>query len=139
MTAATSEVGAGDAPRPYLLRFAVPRRAQADVPGRYSVAHDQWVVDTPEGIVPLVDLDGSDLITETRVGGEGSDAHPLAASAMITETAVDAEGLDHSAPWSGAFVTITEVGGEQTDSATGADLLDLITMTKVEGEAADAP
>ena len=67
------------APDPFLFRFATPRSAEAEMPGRYSSKLDVWVIDSEEGEVPIIEVAGGSLVatqskTMTHVEVDDDDA-----------------------------------------------------------------
>lgn len=117
---------------PLLFRHATPRTSAADLPGYYDPSAQLWVIETPTGIVPVVETAASTLIetnTSTHVRQEGDDQDPsntvgLAAIAFAetTLTAVQMEADDQDA---------------STDLRSFDALLDTSTLTKVRQESAD--
>jgi len=101
--------------RPFLTRFAVPRTAEPELPGHYCAERSLWVIETPEGLVPLATQASSQLITVTKVEGEQIDC-AMDFSLMGTHTSVKMEQDDKSNGMSLlAMATITEVSSEQPD------------------------
>jgi hypothetical protein len=124
--------------RPFLTRFAVPREAEFDLPGRYCAEQDLWVVDGPEGPTPMAADASGELQTLTRVQGEQTDRGNRGME-LGTHTAVGGEQDDRSRDLIVAeMATITEVGGEKPDKANHMAWLQMATVTKVEGEGSDA-
>lgn len=125
--------------RPFLARFAVQRTSDPGLPGRYCDEREQWVIDTPEGPVALANLTHGHMATETRVGGEASDACIGPVVALATETSVGGEGNDWSATGvPAAMGTLTEAGNEQLDGPAADPFLAMVTVTKVQGEQTDS-
>ncbi len=125
--------------RPFLTRFAVPRAAALNLPGRYCAEQNLWIVDGPNGPTPMVAQAASELITRTRVNGEQTDHGDNCSIEMGTHTAVGGEQDDKSKDLIlAAMGTITEVGGEQLHKENQMPWLQMATVTKVEGEGPDA-
>ena len=125
--------------RPFLTRFAVPRTAEPNLPGRYCAEQNLWTVDGPNGPTPMVAHASSELITRTRVNGEQTDRGDDCSIEMATHTSVVGEQDDKSKDLIlAAMGTITEVAGEQLDNSNHMPWLQMATVTKVEGEGPDA-
>ena len=109
---------------PFLMSFAQERIGSSELPGRYCTDRDVWVVNTAEGLVPLIQSR-----EECRAGE--------------TVTRVLAEQTDQSigGAYAGtvAGMTSTAVEMERTDTRTDAMPLHLaVTLTEVHAEQTDA-
>ena len=87
---------------PFLLRFATPRSAEADMPGHYSTDLGMWVVDGEEGEGPIIDVAGGSLIatqskTMTRVEVDDDDPTRFGSMETGTFTKVRQEADDEDA------------------------------------------
>lgn len=102
---------------PFLAKFGTIRPEGVPLPGRYDAAQSLWVVDTPNGVVPLVDAGHRlmELETKTKVDSEQDDS------------------ADHVLDLVGT--TETRVGGEQDDNSMLTLLT--VTITDVKTEADD--
>lgn len=61
---------------PLLFRHAAPRTSSDDLPGQYDHERQLWVIETDQGLVPLVEAGQSNTLetsTSTRVRQEGDD------------------------------------------------------------------
>jgi hypothetical protein len=106
------------------LGFAQARTGRGDLPGHYCTDRDVWVVNTAEGLVPLIQSKEECRADETvtRVLAEQTDQSIGGAYAGtvagMTTTAVEMERTDIRADAMPFFlaVTLTEVHAEQTDA-----------------------
>jgi hypothetical protein len=84
--------------QPLLATYAVARTGEAQIPGHYDRALNLWVVDTADGVRPIIDvgLTVGDTSTTTRVKAEqdDTDASTLTLAGTSTFTKVNAEGDD---------------------------------------------
>ena len=74
---------------PFLLRYATPRTADADMPGRYSPELGVWVVDGEYGAVPIIEVAGGGLVvtqSKTMTQVEVDDDDPSRFGALETST-----------------------------------------------------
>jgi hypothetical protein len=117
---------------PLLFRHARPRTSSADLPGYYDCDAQLWVIETKDGIVPVVEASASTIIetnTSTRVRQESDDAD---CSNTVGLAAIELAGT-----------TVTSVQMEADDQDASTDLrnfdalLDTSTLTKVRQEGAD--
>ncbi len=151
---------------PLLFRHATPRTAlpTGDLPGHYDAAAQLWVIETPAGLVPVIQADPSTQLetsTSTRVRQEGDDDDMskmvgLAATiGLSTTTAVKMEADDSDrTPGLGAIdvlldtSTLTKVRQEADDTDISSDatlmtprrlgtLAELVTKTDVQQESDD--
>ncbi|RMR33374.1 hypothetical protein ALP87_05245, partial [Pseudomonas syringae pv. coriandricola] len=59
---------------PLLAKTAVPRTGSDNLPGYYSPLHDMWVVETIDGVKPIITRGALDeLLTKTKVNTEEDD------------------------------------------------------------------
>ena len=107
--------------QPILFRYGTPRRAEPVLPGRYCVERDMWMVPTPEGESPAIDMPGSQpsLKTKTRTPTEQDDDSSLAVANMLqTKTAAELEREDQGpGVLIAAIQTKTQAGRETDDTA----------------------
>jgi len=108
---------------PFLLRFATPRSADAEMPGRYSPELGVWVVDGEYGAVPIIEVAGGGLVvtqSKTMTQVEVDDEDPSRFGALDTSTGtrvrqeVDDEDASLCLP---ELQTKTEVQHERDDEA----------------------
>lgn len=81
-----SPIGPAD---PFLLRFATPRSADDEMPGRYSHDLGVWVVDGEDGVVPIIEIADGGLVatqTKTMTQVEVDDDDPSRFGALETST-----------------------------------------------------
>lgn len=104
---------------PYLFRHMVERSESQPLPGHFCGDSDVWVVETDNGVVPLVQADAGllELVTKTKVQREQDDQPLLAA---ITKTAVQLEADD-----------------ERFQPTRRTPLLELVTKTEARPERDD--
>jgi hypothetical protein len=115
-----SSVTAAD---PFLLRFAMPRSADAEIPGRYSPELGVWMVDGDgdEGERPIIEVDGGSLVvtqSKTMTQVEVDDDDPTRFGSMETGT-------------------FTRVRQEADDEDASLRLPELTTKTDVQQERDD--
>jgi|APDee1175537692_1029409.scaffolds.fasta_scaffold00098_12 hypothetical protein len=108
---------------PFLLRFATPRSADAEMPGRYSSELGVWVVDGEDGAVPIIEVAGGGLVvtqSKTMTQVEVDDDDPSRFGVLETSTGtrvrqeVDDEDASLCLP---ELQTKTEVQQERDDEA----------------------
>lgn len=106
---------------PFLLRFATPRSADAEMPGRYSEELGIWVLDGEGGTRPIVEVAGGSLVvTQTK-----------------TMTHVEVDDDDPGRPASMETGTSTAVAHEADDEDALLCLPELTTKTDVQQESDD--
>jgi hypothetical protein len=82
---------------PLLTTFAVERSDVSELPGRYCSQRNVWVLDGPEGPVPIVAGPASEVFTPlTKVKGERADPEVSALLEISTKTAAPLERDDTS-------------------------------------------
>jgi hypothetical protein len=88
-------IAAVQANEPFLVKFSVAREGDASIPGRYCPDLSVWVVDTPSGARPLVEVcrDNLEDVTKTMTVREEDDDVRLALE-VTTKTARAPEGDD---------------------------------------------
>lgn len=106
---------------PFLLRFATPRTADAEMPGRYSSALNVWVVDGDGGETPIIEVAGGSLV----------------ATSSKTMTQVEVDDDDPSRFGSLETSTGTRVRQEVDDEDSSLCLSELTTKTDVQQERDD--
>lgn len=80
---------------PLLTTFAVGREdAIAELPGRYCLVRDVWVVDSPDGEQPIVERALSAFTPITKVQGERSDIGLCGLLEVTTKTSQQLERDD---------------------------------------------
>ncbi|MEO8114136.1 MAG: hypothetical protein ABI655_07150 [Phenylobacterium sp.] len=84
--------------QPLLAGYAVPRTGDAQIPGHYDPGLSVWVVDTADGLRPIIETGAAvgDTSTTTRVQAEKDDTDVSSWSMANTSTftKVNAEGDD---------------------------------------------
>ncbi|MCP2137545.1 hypothetical protein G6L97_15235 [Agrobacterium tumefaciens] len=80
--------------KPFLHRFAIERTGEMEIEGSYSESDDMWVVATPSGSRPLIDLAGSqvEVLTKTMTQQEADDEKRLS----MLELATKSDGVQES-------------------------------------------
>jgi len=93
---------------PLLVRIAVPRTEGDDIPGSYSTEQDMWVVETSDGLRPIIEADSSlaELTTKTKVNSESDDHVPGPLAEVTTKTDAQAERDDQTS-LAGATMDLT--------------------------------
>jgi hypothetical protein len=108
---------------PFLLRFATPRSADAEMPGRYSPELGVWVVNGEGGEVPIIEVAGGALVatqskTMTQVEVDDDDPSRFGVLETSTGTRVRQEVDDEDTPLClPQLTTKTEVQQERDDEA----------------------
>lgn len=126
---------------PFLARSGKNRTGEDKLPGYYSDDQQMWVVETEQGVLPIINEQAlSQLMTKTRVHNEEDDDNNLALE-LITKTHQQLESDDDTGPMGCnnllQLVTKTETIQEVDDNYSASQLLELVTKTKVEQEADD--
>jgi hypothetical protein len=106
---------------PLLFRFATPRLADSEMPGRYSPELGVWVVDNEDGEVPIIEVAGGSLVatqSKTMTHVEVDDDDPMRFGSMETGT-------------------FTRVRQEADDEDASLCLPELTTKTDVQQERDD--
>jgi len=109
------------ATEPLLMRFAVRRQLGAALPGFYDDEKQVWVVETSQGVVPLVESTGA----------------PAANAELFTKTNAERERDDPGASELLELLTKTANQLERDDVDPKQRLLELITLTKIGSERPD--
>lgn len=126
---------------PFLARTGKTRTGEDQLPGYYCDEQQMWVVDTEQGVLPIINEQAlSQLMTKTRVNNEEDDDNYLALE-LITKTHQQLESDDDTRPMGCnnllQLVTKTDSIQEVDDNYSASQLLELVTKTKVEQEADD--
>lgn len=105
---------------PFLTAFAARRTETGAIPGFYSAAHDMWVADGANGLVPIISSsrDLAELTTKTKVNQESDDDEITSLLEITTKTDSNNEG-DDQVKHAGAFLDIstkTEAQLERDDT-----------------------
>ncbi|AGH50181.1 hypothetical protein G432_12300 [Sphingomonas sp. MM-1] len=122
MTLQSSRVAAD----PFLLRFATPRSADAEMPGRYSPDLGVWVIDRDGGEVPIIEVAGGSLVatqskTMTHVEVDDDDPARFGSMETGTSTRVRQEADDEDASLClPELTTKTDVQQERDDETVTA-------------------
>ncbi|WP_448724169.1 hypothetical protein [Pseudomonas farris] len=122
---------------PFLASAAIPRTGDDEIPGYYSTELDMWVVNTTDGIAPVI-AEGalSELMTKTKVNLEQDDEAPWQLD-LLTKTFHNTESDDNHTGGSNELlqlVTKTDTTQERDDRCGVNHILELITKTNVELE-----
>lgn len=126
---------------PFLANTGTPRTGEDRLPGYYCEQQQMWVVDTEQGVLPIINEQAlSQLKTKTRADGEDDDDCQLALE-LTTKTHQQIESDDDTRP-NGfnnllQLATKTDSIDEADDNYSAAQLLELVTKTKVQQEADD--
>ncbi|CAH0245362.1 hypothetical protein SRABI70_02827 [Pseudomonas sp. Bi70] len=126
---------------PFLARSGTPRTGEDRLPGYYCEQQQMWVVDTEQGVQPIISEQAlSQLKTKTRADGEEDDDCQLALE-LVTKTHQQIERDDDTQP-NGfnnllQLATKTDSIHEADDNYSAGQLLELVTKTKVQEEADD--
>lgn len=107
--------------KPFLLRFATPRSADAPMPGYYSPNLGVWVMDSEDGEMPIIEVAGGSLV----------------ATQSKTMTQVEVDDDDPSRFGSVETSTYTKVRQEADDEDISLCLPELTTKTDVQQERDD--
>lgn len=102
---------------PFLFGRAVSRSYQGEIGGTYSRERHVWVVETPTGPSPIVEVRTDLLETSTK-----------------TAASQEVDDDDQGRPMLLELSTKTDVQQEVDDAQTVGDLLELETKTEVELE-----
>ncbi|MCQ3024232.1 hypothetical protein NLO85_27845 [Pseudomonas savastanoi] len=124
---------------PLLAKTAVPRTGSDNLPGYYSPHHDMWVVETPDGIKPIIARGALDeLLTKTKVNTEEDDDSFVTLETLTKTYATPESNDDLSNNGRGShllqLVTKTDTVIEEDDPGTGYAMLELMTKTEAELE-----
>ena len=126
---------------PFLAKSGKPRTGEDQLPGYYCELHQMWVVETEQGVLPIINEQTlSQLMTKTRVHNEEDDDNYLALS-LITKTHQQLESDDDTRPMTYnnllELVTKTDSIQETDDNFSTSQLLELVTKTEAKQEADD--
>lgn len=125
---------------PFLAGAASARTGEDQLPGYYSTDMHMWVIDTPEGVKPIIANGAlSELVTKTKVNAEQDDDACWHLE-LTTKTEQKVESDDeHSFGHSHLLqlVTKTDSTTERDDRSDTNHLLELITKTNLELEQDD--
>lgn len=98
---------------PYLAGQAKPRSGSPEIPGAFSTAHDVWMVDGPDGPMPIVatrtDLADTSTVTKVRVEQDDTD---IAADGVMVNPGQQIQ----AAPDPGALLEMTTKTSAQIES-----------------------
>lgn len=97
MELSAPEQNAGNAPlHPFLARSSIPRNGDPTIPGHYCHERRVWVVETTEGLAPIVSTHhrAAELATKTDAVQEKDDPGRDPMIELITKTASQLEGDD---------------------------------------------
>jgi hypothetical protein len=127
----TASIPAYKAVSPLLARSAVARTGTDNLPGYYSTQHDMWVVETPNGIQPVIALGALDeLLTKTKVNSEEDD-DSFVTLETLTKTNSKPDG---QASHLLQLMTKTDTVIEEDDPGDSYAMLELMTKTEAELE-----
>ncbi|MGY0553312.1 hypothetical protein ACW17M_08890 [Vreelandella sp. 2A-K22] len=138
---AASTHRSGKSISPFLANAGKPRTGEDQLPGYYCEQQQMWVVDTEQGVLPIINKKAlSQLMTKTRVHNEEDDDNYLALE-LITKTHQQLESDDDTRPTGHnnllQLVTKTDSIQEVDDNYSASQLMELVTKTKVEQETDD--
>ena len=135
----TASIPAYKAVSPLLARSAVPRTGTDNLPGYYSTQHDMWVVETTNGIQPVIARGALDeLLTKTKVNSEEDD-DSFVTLETLTKTYSKPESDDDLTSKGQAshllqLMTKTDTVIEEDDPGDSYAMLELMTKTEAELE-----
>jgi hypothetical protein len=122
---------------PFLAGGATTRTGEEKIPGYYSAALDMWVVDTAEGVKPIIAQGAlSELLTKTKVNAEQDDEATWQLE-LTTKTAQKVESDDEYTREANhllQLVTKTDSTTERDDRCEATYILELITKTNLQLE-----
>lgn len=126
---------------PFLANAGTPRTGEDRLPGYYCERQQMWVVDTEQGVLPIINKQVlSQLKTKTRADGEDDDDCQFALE-LTTKTHLQIESDDDTRPngFNNLLQLASKTGSidEADDNCSAAQLLELVTKTKVQQEADD--
>jgi hypothetical protein len=105
--------------KPFLARYATERTPGSFIEGFYSEARSMWVVETADGLRPIIETSMPSL-------------------ELVTKTASEVEQDDERQLWSLELLTKTDSAQESDDKAPNNSLaLELSTKTEAEIERDD--
>lgn len=124
---------------PLLAKTAVPRTGSDNLPGYYSPLHDMWVVETIDGVKPIITRGALDeLLTKTKVNTEEDDDSFVTLETLTKTYATPESDDDLSNNGRGShllqLVTKTDTVVEEDDPGSGYAMLELMTKTEAELE-----
>lgn len=84
--------------KPFLHRFASTRTGGAEIDGFYSDSDHMWVVHTPNGLRPIIDLadPSAELVTKTMAEQEADDERQMAMLELTTKSDAGQESDDRA-------------------------------------------
>lgn len=115
---------------PFLARFAVPRTGDATIVGAYCETRKVWVVDTPTGSAPIVEVadnvGDTSTITRVRAEADDSDVGPslMLSTSTFTKVLVEGDDTDISASSLLEVTTKTDAQVESDDTTPWITALD---------------
>ncbi|WP_205687177.1 hypothetical protein [Chromohalobacter israelensis] len=126
---------------PFLAKAGAARTGEDQLPGYYCEQQQMWVVDTEQGLLPIINEQAlSQLMTKTRTHEEEDDDSYLALE-LMTKTHQQTESDDDTGPIGYnhllQLATKTDSIQEVDDNYSASQLLELVTKTNVEQEADD--
>ncbi|TVT92614.1 hypothetical protein [Pseudomonas sp. RGB] len=135
----SSTTDAEKAVSPLLARSAVPRSGTDNLPGYYSTHHDMWVVETPDGVKPIIARGALDeLLTKTKVNGEDDDDSFIMLETLTKTSQTPEADDDFTRPGQRShllqLITKTDTVVEEDDPGDRNFMLELMTKTEAELE-----
>lgn len=126
---------------PFLAKAGIPRTGEDLLPGYYCEHQEMWVIDTEQGVLPIIKEQAlSQLLTKTRTHEEEDDDSYLALE-LITKTHQQLESDDDTGPTGYnsllQLTTKTDSVQEVDDNYSASKMLELVTKTSVKQEADD--
>lgn len=113
---------------PLLVRYAVCRTGDSEIPGYYCNERDVWVVETVDGTLPVVEARGdlAEISTKTSALPEADDSLSSALLETVTKTLTHVEEDDATRSMSHLLelATKTEAQVERDDVSKGLEQLE---------------
>lgn len=115
---------------PFLAKFAVPRTGNATIAGAYCETRKVWVIDTPTGSAPIVEVadnvGDTSTITRVRAEADDTDVGPslMLSTSTFTKVLVEGDDTDISASSLLEVTTKTDAQVESDDTTPWITTLD---------------
>lgn len=116
--------------KPFLTTFAVPRTGDSTIAGVYCETRKVWVVDTPNGSAPIVEVadnvGDTSTITRVRAEADDTDVGPslMLSTSTFTKVLVEGDDTDISASSLLEVTTKTDAQVESDDTTPWITALD---------------
>ena len=123
-----------DDDHPFLATLAVRRtESTSELPGRYCRQQDVWVVDGPQGPIPIITSHQADSVAPmTKIKGERPESEGSVTLELSTKTAVQLERDDLSPRTFGSLRKRDTKVAKMLDQDTSSHLFLLELSTKTE-------